>query len=234
MSCDNILENLSVLLVEDERNLAELLQAGIGDRFDKFTIAYDGLEGLSTAEAITPDIIITDITMPKMDGLKMSAEIRKKRPSVPIVILSAYSEKDYLLEAIDVGVTKYLIKPFDPDELLDVLCDLMTQKKGGDRIDLMPPFQYDLNSKKLFKNGVMIRLSKRENRFVYNLINSLNYFMEPEHIKSSLWDDDVVTDERLRVFINRLRQKTDPDLIGNIVGQGYMLNKQAPQSKDNS
>jgi DNA-binding response OmpR family regulator len=231
VSCSKFLKSITVLLVEDEQNLAELLRGGIGDKFDKFILAHDGEEGLLLAKNINPDIVITDITMPKMDGLKMSALIREKQPNMPIVILSAYSEKDYLLEAIDVGVTKYLIKPFDPDELIEVICKLLKKRENNKRIPLLPPFQYDLTNKKLLKDGIMVRLSKRENQFIYNLISSLDYFMEPENIKASLWDDDSVSDERLRVFINRLRQKTNPDFIGNIVGQGYILNKQIPSKQ---
>ncbi len=227
MSCQNILKQISVLLVEDEATLANLLQEAIKDRFKSFALAHDGIKGLEKAKAIKPDIVITDITMPHLDGLKMSAKLHESNPNLPIVILSAYSEKDYLLGAIDVGVAKYLIKPFDPDELLEIICELAKKIKKSQDIPLLPPFHYDLESDKLFKDHSMVRLSKRENLFIRTLIGSPGYFMTPDDIKNTLWDEDGVTDERLRVFINRLRAKTDPDLIGNIVGQGYVLNTES-------
>jgi len=229
MNCTHIFRNLSVLLVEDEQDLAHLLEKAIGDQFRTFALAHDGKEGLEKARDLQPDLVITDITMPRMNGLEMSAALHAERPDLPIVILSAYSEKEYLLEAIDAGITKYLIKPFDPDDLLEVICALMQKLGKTRRITLMPPFAYDTGSKKLFKNGIMVRLSRRENLFIDHLLASPNLFLSNEAIKHTLWDDPDASDERLRVFINRLRQKTDPRLIGNIVGQGYVLRREVPE-----
>jgi len=232
MNCTHILKNLSVLLVEDEKNLAQLLHNAIGDHFAQFRLASDGEEGLQKALEHKPDIVITDINMPRVNGLEMSTQLHAKYPNLPIVILSAYSEKEYLLEAIDIGISKYLIKPFDPDELLEVICSLAEKLEKSHRISLMPPFQFDRNSKKLFRDQVMVRLSRRENLFIDHLLASPNHFLTTENIKTALWDEDNVSDERLRVFINRIRQKTDPSLIENIVGQGYVLQTKRPKNKD--
>ena len=223
MTCAHRLKNLSILLVEDEENLAQLLKKAIGTHFKAFTLASDGREGLEAARLRQPDMVITDITMPNMNGLEMSARLHEERPTLPIVILSAYSEKEYLLEAIDIGVTKYLIKPFDPDELLDVLCQLAQKMDQTHCVPLMPPFQFDPDHSKLFRDHTMLRLSRRENLFISRLFASPNHFLATESIKSLLWEEADVSDERLRVFINRVRQKTDHDLIENIVGQGYVL-----------
>jgi DNA-binding response OmpR family regulator len=228
MTCAQMLKNLSVLLVEDEHSLAHLLRDAIGDRFRDLSLAYDGKEGLKAAEKRLPDLVITDITMPHMNGLEMSASLRERHPKLPIVILSAYSEKEYLLEAIDIGITKYLIKPFDPDELLEVICTLAKKLGTGERVPLLPPFAFDVQNKKLFAHGVMVRLSRRENLFIDRLLSSPNHFLPTDSIKEALWEEEDVSDERLRVFINRIRKKTDDNLIENIVGQGYMLNAQSP------
>ncbi len=229
MTCTHVFKNLSVLLVEDERDLAHLLQRAIGEHFRQFTLAYNGLEGLEVARVERPDLVITDITMPQMNGLEMSATLHEERPDLPIIVLSAYSEKEYLLEAIDIGISKYLIKPFDPDELLEVICALVRKLNKTRRMPLMPPFSFDTGSKKLFRNGVMVRLSRRENLFIDHLLASPNLFLTNDAIKNTLWDDPDASDERLRVFINRLRQKTDSRLIGNIVGQGYVLRREIPE-----
>ena len=231
MTCTSILKNLSILLVEDEHNLAHLLRDAIGDQFARFELAYDGQEGLSLAQEMQPDLIITDITMPRMSGLEMSSILHETSPTLPIVILSAYSEKKYLLDAIDIGITKYLIKPFDPDELLDLICTLARKLNQASQITLMPPFQFDTHEKKLFNDGIMVHLSRRENLFLDHLIARPNHFLTTKAIKIALWDNETVSDERLRVFINRLRQKTAPELIENIVGQGYVLQTQTPRNK---
>jgi len=229
MTCAHLLKNLSVLLVEDEHHLAQLLEDAIGSHFKTFSLAHDGQEGLEAARLHQPDMVITDITMPNMNGLEMSAHLHEEHPDLPIVILSAYSEKEYLLEAIDIGITKYLIKPFDPDELLDILCQLAQKINQTHYIPLMPPFQFDSNHSKLFRDHIMLHLSRRENLFIAHLLSSPNHFLSIESIKALLWNETDISDERLRVFINRLRQKTDHDLIENIVGQGYVLRTQPPQ-----
>jgi DNA-binding response OmpR family regulator len=223
MNCEQRLKSLTVLFVEDEHNLSHLLQDAIGDRFRHFALAQDGEEGLSRTLQMRPDLVITDITMPKMNGLEMSDEIHKHFPQMPIIILSAYSEKEHLLQAIDVGVIKYLIKPFDPDELLEAICSLATRIQTIKHVSLLEPYTFDLSAKRLFKRGILVPLTQRENLFIDRLLAAPNRFMTTEEIKEAVWGDPQAADERLRVFINRLRQKTDPDLIKNIVGQGYML-----------
>jgi len=232
MTCEHRLKHLRILLVEDEEKLAHLLRDAIGNRFGEFSIAYDGKSGLEAARKFRPDLIITDITMPGMNGLEMSATLRKERPDLPVVILSAYSEKEYFLEAIDIGITKYLIKPFDPDELLDVLCVLAEKTQQTKHSPLMPPFRFDRRNKKLFRGDIMVRLTQRELLFIDRLIESENYFLPSEAIKVALWGDADASDERLRVFINRLRHKSHPDLIGNMVGQGYFLRTSLPGATD--
>ena len=105
------LKSLRVLLVEDEENISRLLKGAIGDSFHSFTIAKDGKEGLEKFIQISPDIVITDINMPRMSGLEMAKELKSLNPNIPVIILSAFSEREKLFNAIDVGVAKYFLKP---------------------------------------------------------------------------------------------------------------------------
>ncbi len=223
MSCSARLVKMRVLLVEDEVTLAKLLKEAIGDYFAEFVIAHDGIEGLDAYRRLKPDIVITDITMPKMDGLQLASAIKSEDPDTPVIILSAYSDKQKLLGAIDAGVVKYFIKPFDPEELLSYLCELAERIKKQSRIKLLEPFEYDLQSEQLFKKGVLVHLSKRESRFIAQLLHSPNHYLSNEAIKTALWGDEEVSDDRLRTFIKRVRQKSDRRLIENISGQGYLL-----------
>ena len=221
-----ILKGLKVLLVEDEDKLASLLKNAIGDSFYSFFMAKDGKEGLDKFMKLTPDIIISDIMMPNLTGLEMAKEIRKIDANIPIIILSAFSESDKFLDAIDVGVVKYFIKPFDPDELLDYI-ESIGEKLGSRLINLSNGFSFNLTTKGLYKNGRYISLSKNESKFVQLLLE--NYIdekniLDDETIKKSLWENEEVSSTRLRTFIRRLRAKTSKDLVLNIKGQGYQIN----------
>ena len=221
--CVNRLAAMKVLLVEDEENLAKLLKRAIGDMFDFFELAYDGADGLQKFRQNRHDVVITDITMPKMTGLELASIVRSESPQTPVIVLSAYSEKEKLLGAIDAGVSKYFIKPFDPDELIDYLCTLAQKIRRDNRVTLMPPFSYDLKTEQLFRNGVLVHLSPRESRFIGMLYYAPNHFLSNESIKERLWEKESVSDERLRTFIRRLRQKSDKALIENLSGRGYVL-----------
>ncbi|WP_456323311.1 response regulator transcription factor [Hydrogenimonas sp.] len=223
MPCSGRLARMKVVLVEDEPRLAGLLKEAIGNYFERFVVAYDGIEGVAKIRDIKPDVLITDITMPKMNGLEMTGVVKKEFPDLPVVILSAYSDKEKLLGAIDAGVVKYFIKPFDPEELLTYLCSLAKTLKKRSLIALKEPFAYDLQSEQLFKNGILIHLSQRESRFIAQLLHSPNNYLSNEAIKERLWEDENVSDERLRTFIRRVRKKSDKSLIENISGQGYVL-----------
>ena len=219
---NKILKSLKVLLVEDEEKLASLLKNAIGDNFHSFSVANDGEEGLQKFLQIKPDIVITDIMMPKKTGLEMAEEIRKIDSAIPIIILSAYSETDKFLNAIDVGVVKYLIKPFDPDELLDYI-DSIDHKFGSKLILLKDNFSFNLTTNSLYKNTRYVSLSKKESLFIKLLFQSDEYTLDDITIKQNLWEGDEVSDERLRTFIRRFRIKTSKDLLLNIKGVGYQI-----------
>ncbi|MFK5937181.1 MAG: response regulator transcription factor [Sulfurimonas sp.] len=222
---NKILKGLKVLLVEDEDKLASLLKNAIGDNFYSFSIAKDGKEGLDKFIKSTPDIIITDIMMPNLTGLEMAKEIRKIDENIPIIILSAFSESDKFLDAIDIGVVKYFIKPFDPDELLDYIKKI-GEKIGTKLIKLHGGFLFNLTTKTLYKNSRYVALSKNESKFMQLLLENYHkdsYVVSDEMIKKSLWGGKEVSSERLRTFLRRLRVKTSKDLVLNLKGQGYQI-----------
>jgi DNA-binding response OmpR family regulator len=221
---NRFLKTLRVMLVEDEQKLSQLLKNAIGDNFFKFSIANDGEEGLELFKKIAPDIVITDINMPKKSGLEMAKEIKAIDKSVPIIILSAFSETEKLLNAIDVGVVKYLIKPFDPDELLEYIISL-EEYFGSREIELRDGYIYNKTKKTLYKNNRYVALSKKEKQFLELLLEYYEqevYIVSDTIIKKALYEGEV-SDERLRTFIRRFRAKTSKELVRNIKAQGYQI-----------
>jgi len=220
MLCLDELKSLKVLVVEDEKSIAELLKSAIGDYFARFEMAYDGEEGVAKCRALNPDFIITDIMIPKFNGLEMAALI-KKFADIPIIVLSAYSDKEKLLTAIDIGVVKYFIKPFDPDELLEYICILAKKIKRDKKIDLKGGYYL---KEKLYKDGELVALTKKELFFLDYLVRK-NDTVSHDEVKELLWGSLDISDERVRTFIRRLRIKTSKELIGSISGQGYYITK---------
>lgn len=218
----NLLKTLKILIVEDESRLASLLKDAISEYFHSVIIAKDGEEGLKRFKANKPDIIITDIMMPKTNGLEMTIKIKELDDVIPIIVLSAHSDKEKLLLAIDVGISKYFIKPFDPEEVLEYINKIAPTLNKRKKIKLKDGFVFDNNSTSLYKDGILLKLTKREKEFFYLLLKHQNKVVETLLIKETIWEEEV-NDERLRTFIKRLRLKTSKDLIENASGQGYLI-----------
>ncbi len=222
---ESILKELKILFVEDEVNISKLLKDALSDYFFSFTVASDGEEGLQKFKSVSPDIVITDIMMPNLDGLEMTKEIKEINEDTPIIVLSAFSDKDKLLKAIDIGITKYFIKPFDPEEVLEYLVFLAKKINKNRIICLNESFSFDTNTNNLFEDEKLINITKREKKFISFLIENKNDITSSKSIKDKLWEEEDISDERLRTFIKRLRAKTAKELIKNIAGQGYIINR---------
>uniref|UniRef100_UPI00404765BD response regulator transcription factor n=1 Tax=Aliarcobacter sp. TaxID=2321116 RepID=UPI00404765BD len=216
------LKTLKILIVEDEKRLAKLLKDAICESFYSVVIAKDGIEGLKKFKSFKPDIVITDIMMPFCDGLEMTQQIKELDENLPIIILSAYSDKEKLLNAIEIGISKYFIKPFDPEEVIEHINKIAPKLYKQKRNILKENFIFDNNSMNLYKDGVLIVLSKREKEFFYFMIKNKNILVLTKDIKKKLWNENV-SDERLRTFVKRLRIKTSKDIVDNISGQGYLI-----------
>lgn len=215
------LKELKILLVEDEESLARLLKEAIGDSFHSFTIAKDGVEGMELFRKIKPDIVITDIMMPHKTGLEMAREIREVNTSIPIIILSAFSEKEKLFGAIDAGVSKYFLKPYHAEDILEYI-NSITSKIQNRVVKLNECFIFNKTTNSLYKNDKYVALTKNEIKFLTLLLQSKNKTLDETSIKESLWGSEA-SDERVRTFIKRLREKTSKNLIKNIKGFGYQL-----------
>ncbi len=219
MRCEEVVKGLKVLYVEDEDEIRELMEDVLAEDFALFATARDAKEGLTKFIEGNFDCVITDIQMPEMDGLELAAKIKKIK-NVPIVLLTAYSEKERLFKAIDVGVSKYLIKPFTPEKLLNVLCEIFMKE---DTIPLGKDFFY-LKSKGEIKRGEeMSKLTKKEKILLDLLLESPEKIVSLEEIQQAVWPGGDFSQNALRTLVKRLRQKTYKELIENFSGLGYKI-----------
>lgn len=121
MSVENsLLKNLKVLYVEDEQEVIQQMSFFLKKRVGKLIVAENGREGLQLFKEYLPDLIISDLKMPIMDGMTLTREIRKTS-DIPIIITTAFSDKDIILKAVDLGIENYILKPIDVRELVHVM-----------------------------------------------------------------------------------------------------------------
>ena len=162
--------------------------------------------------------------MPIMDGLDMAKMINEISPTTPIIALSAFSDKEKLLKAIEVGVDKYILKPVDMDELLLAIENIARSKfKNMNIIKITDELQYNPASKQLLCNDQEILLTKKEFSFIALLINKMGNLVLLDEIKKNVWSDENVNDTAIRTFVKRVRDKIGQDVIKNIPGLGYKI-----------
>ena len=218
------LKELSILLVEDEAKIRDLLAGVMEKVFKKVITAQNGEEGLKKFKKFNPNIVITDILMPIRDGLEMSKDIKAISPETPIVVLSAFNDKDKLMQAIEIGINKYLLKPIDMDELIYAIETLAKAKiDSTNLVEIGKNYAFSPTKKVLIKNGVEIPLTKKELAFVSLLINRLGTLVLHSDIKKNVWIGENVSDAAIRTFIKRVRDKIGSDFIKNIPGLGYKI-----------
>ncbi|ANE35469.1 two-component system response regulator [Campylobacter iguaniorum] len=221
---NKMLKNLTVLLVEDEEKIRNSMGSAMEAVFNKVILAQNGDEGLKKFKKFNPDIVITDISMPIMDGLDMASGIRNISKDTPIIVLSAFSEKEKLLKAIDVGIDKYIIKPIDMEELFEAISFLATSKiSGANIIEIGTGYAFNKSKRVLVQNDVEIPLTKKELAFISILVKRLGTLVLHEEIKNTVWIGEKVSDAAIRTFIKRIRDKVGSNLIKNVPGLGYKI-----------
>jgi len=199
----------TILIVEDDResndNLAYLLKF----RFAEVISAYDGLEGWRIYCERCPDVILTDIDMPKMDGLELIRRIRADCSSIPIIVLSSYSHQRYLLDAIPLKLEAYLLKPITMYKL-ETLLQKLEQSSGGNppkAIKIDENTHYDFHSKSIFHNGIALRLTHLEISLIELLIRSRGVIVSYEEIEYALYGSQEVSRNALKIVVSNLRKK---------------------------
>ncbi len=219
--------DLVILYVEDEEstrnNSFELLSL----MFDKVYAAKDGQEGFDLYKKVSPDIIISDIEMPYLNGLELASEIRKENKTVQIILTTAYTDTRFLLKAIELNLVKYLVKPVIISELEKALDSAYENIKAliKSEIYITSDTIFDFKNRELKTSNKIIELTYQELILLELLLKSANHSVPYETIESVVWDyeDHIMTDTALRSLVKKLRKKLPDDTIVNSAKLGYKI-----------
>ena len=223
---NKILKNLTVLLVEDDNDSKKIMHDMLSDNFEKVFTAQNGDEGLKKFKKYNPNMVITDVFMPISDGLDMTRYIKEISKDTPVIVLSAHSEKETLLKAIDVGVDKYLIKPIMADDILKTIENVAKSKiETANIIQVASGYSFNKIKRVLIRDGVEISLTKKELAFISLLIKRLGTLVLHDEIKSVVWVGESVTEAAIRTFVKRVRDKVGNNFIKNVPGLGYKIDR---------
>lgn len=224
------MEKIKVLLVEDEPTLAMIIKDTLDGEEFEIILAADGGEGLALYKEVKPDIIVTDIMMPKIDGFTLIRHIRKTDSRIPVLFLSARSTANDVVEGFELGGNDYLKKPFGMAELIiriKALMNKITVRKEEKSVFSLGQYTFNAITQTLLYCGEKQLLSNRESEILKRLCENKDQVLPMKDVLLDLWGDDSFFNARsLHVFITKLRHKLSNDdsiKILNVRGIGYKL-----------
>ena len=217
-----------ILCIDDDDKIRELLEIFLNKHNFVVSTAKDAFEGEKISELFSFDLIVLDIMMPKKSGIEFLNKFRKTNTSVPIIMLTANSQLEKKTKSFNFGCDDYLIKPFEPIELvlrINKLLNPRINKLKKSSEFFFGEFKYNLNTKSLKKNEKHIGLTGAEQYLLEILVNNINKEVSREFVIQKLKLDSNL--RSIDVLVNRLRKKITSSgnisFLKTIRGKGYML-----------
>jgi two-component system KDP operon response regulator KdpE len=205
-----------ILVVDDEAQLTRVLRTGLRARGYDVRTAPDGKTALETFNDWSPELVITDLAMPGMDGLQLCRQLRTIS-QVPIIVLSAKGEEKTKIEALDLGADDFITKPFGIDELFARVRAALRRAPAaavdnGEKVLEVGVFRADLETRHVTVAGREVHLTPKEFDLLIYFIKNAGKVLTHRTLLAAVWGGNYVDqNEYLRVFVGQLRKKLEPD-----------------------
>ena len=223
-----VCRDMRVLVVDDDRELAEYIRKGLAEEHCAVTVCADGLAGLVAAERTAFDIILLDVMMPFVDGIEVTRRLRRQHVRTPILLLTARDAPADIVRGLDAGADDYLTKPF----AFDVLLARIRARTRGPLDGARAPLRYgdlelDPVTREVWRGSTAIRLTRTEFAILECLMQAPGRVVTRDTLIDHVWGDRDISDNNLDVFVRYLRQKIEmpdrPRLIHTERGLGFSL-----------
>ncbi|MCX8534168.1 response regulator transcription factor [Chryseobacterium luquanense] len=228
---------MKVLIIEDNARVSALLKRGLESQGYQIYISEDAEDALVMVDKIMFELVITDIMLPKMNGIELSKLIKKKNPELPIIMLTALGTIDEKIEGFDAGADDYMVKPFEIRELYArIKAILLRKSNSSQKNELSDHIEYqelkvDKNTNRVFRNGKEINLTPKEFKLLVFLMSNAERILTRDEIAENVWGNHFDTGTNyIDVYIAYLRKKIDKDfdekLIHTKPGVGFIFTDQ--------
>lgn len=218
------LKNYTILCVEDEDGIRKRLVNTLKYYFDEVYEASNAEDAYTLYYEHKPTIIISDIEMPKKNGIQLITDIRKNDLTTIIIMLTAYSSEEYLLSLINLNINHYILKPVTSETLLNGIIKAFGNKLEN-KIEFSDEMYFNMKERELYYQNKVITLRKRDKDFLLLLHENKNRILTYSLIEEYIWKDKSMSMSALKTFIKELRQRLPIDLIINVPQEGYRLKR---------
>lgn len=220
---------MRVLIVEDEPNLRNQLQATLEGAGYAVDTAGDGEEGHYLGSTEAYDAIVLDLGLPEIDGLTVLDRWRKEGKTTPVLVLTARDSWSDKVAGLDAGADDYVAKPFQSEELIARLRALIRRASGNASAELIAgDIRLDTRSGKVTKGGDPVKLTAQEYKLLSYLLHHKGKVVSRTELIEHIYDQDFDRDSNtIEVFVTRIRKKLGADVITTIRGLGYSLEEPA-------
>jgi DNA-binding response OmpR family regulator len=219
---------MRILLVEDEAKVARFIQEGLAAEGYKVVIATDGRAGEKKARSGEYDLILLDILLPKKNGFEVLQCLRKEGVKTPVLMLTARSATEDIVQGLDLGADDYLAKPFAFNELLARIRSLLRRERQSQTALKVDDLQLNTITRKATRSGTPIELTTREYALLAYLMRNLRKLVSRQQLAKEVWGFDFDPGTNIvDVYINHLRKKIDQGFDKKLLhterGKGYYL-----------
>ncbi|HET6509253.1 MAG TPA: response regulator transcription factor [Baekduia sp.] len=217
-----------VLIVEDDDDIAQVLQRSLRLEGYETRIAADGEAALGAANDFVPDLVVLDLGLPKLDGMEVARRLRSA-DDVPILMLTARDELESRVEGLDAGADDYLVKPFERQELLARLRALLRRRPPrGSASLVVSDLSLNPDTHEVKRADRTVELTQREFELLEYLMRNERIVVPRQRLLEDVWGyDPFATTNTIEVFVSNLRRKLEaggePRLLHTIRGAGYVL-----------
>ena len=218
------LKNYTILCVEDEDGIRKRLVNTLKYSFDEVYEASNAEDAYTLYYEHKPTIIISDIEMPKKNGIQLITDIRKNDLTTIVIMLTAYSSEEYLLSLINLNINHYILKPVTSETLLSGIIKAFGNKLEN-KIEFSDEMYFNMKERELYYQNKVITLRKRDKDFLLLLHENKNRILTYSLIEEYIWKDKSMSMSALKTFIKELRQRLPIDLIINVPQEGYRLKR---------
>ncbi len=225
----SIMKDLSVLYIEDDLKVQEYIAEFLGRYTPNLHLAGSAEEGLNLYKEIEPDIILLDINLPGKSGIDFARELRIHDQDTRIIISTAYTDKGFLLTAVELGLTRYLVKPITGTELIDAFSKAASEyieRRETVLVNLGEEYYYDRERKILLFYDDRVPLRRKEMELLEFFIENRGRTLSYEVLQYEVWDTTALSKDAIRSQIRNIRKKSHLGIIQNISAIGYRLHEE--------